>query len=112
RANRARLEPGDKLLFRRGQRFQGELLLQDGGRPAAPIVIGAFGEGDNPLIEGGPGGISVVRHSHGIIRDISIRNVSGAGIFLDWANDWTILNVDVSETGGTGIVSWHGDDIV
>lgn len=112
RANKVRLQPGDELLFRRGQRFQGELILRNGGNRNAPIVIGAFGEGEKPVIEGGSGGISVVRHSHGIIRDLSIRNVTGSGIFLDWANDWTITNVEVSGTNDTGIVSWHGDDIV
>ncbi len=112
RANRARLQPGDQLLFHRGQRFHGELLFQSGGSRNAPVVIGAYGVGERPILEGGSSGIAIVRHSHGIIRDLVIRDVSGSGIFLDWANDWTIQNVEVSGTNDTGIVSWHGDGIV
>ncbi|MEO6915652.1 MAG: hypothetical protein ABI151_08405, partial [Chitinophagaceae bacterium] len=46
------LKPGDSLLFRRGDRFHGALTLAASGSALAPIVIGAYGNGPAPVING------------------------------------------------------------
>lgn len=51
RVNRACLKPGDRVLFRRGETWRGQLLPQS-GTAAGPIVYGAFGEGARPLLLG------------------------------------------------------------
>ena len=43
--------PGDSVLFRRGTTYRGSLLSPN-GEPGAPIVWGAYGEGDAPVICG------------------------------------------------------------
>ncbi|MCK0472800.1 carboxypeptidase regulatory-like domain-containing protein [Halalkalibacter sp. APA_J-10(15)] len=45
-------EPGDKILFKSGERWEGQLAPQGSGVEGAPIIIDKYGEGDLPLIEG------------------------------------------------------------
>ncbi|MFI6815912.1 discoidin domain-containing protein [Nonomuraea sp. NPDC050328] len=52
KAGTLRLGPGDRLLFRAGQRWQGRLLLQGAGAPGAPALVGSYGEGPKPVIDG------------------------------------------------------------
>jgi hypothetical protein len=49
--NRAPLGPGDRVLFRRGQTWRGQLVSQSGGADAA-ITYGAYGEGGKPVLLG------------------------------------------------------------
>jgi len=51
RVNRASLKPGDRVLFRRGETWRGQLLPQS-GMANGPITYGAFGEGAKPLLLG------------------------------------------------------------
>ena len=38
-----RFEPGDRILFKRGQRFEGAFAPTGNGTKEAPIVIGSYG---------------------------------------------------------------------
>lgn len=50
--NHRSLQPGDQILLERGSVFYGQYLqVTDSGSKEAPIVIGAYGEGDAPRIE-------------------------------------------------------------
>ena len=49
--NRAPLTPGDRVLFRRGQTWRGQLVPQSGDADAV-ITYGAYGEGDKPVLLG------------------------------------------------------------
>jgi len=51
KVNAAPLEPGDAVLFRRGQAWRGQLVPRS-GREGAPIVYGAYGTGDKPVLMG------------------------------------------------------------
>lgn len=47
------LRPGEKLLFKRGEVFRGELKISAEGTIGSPIIIGAYGESEgNPIIAG------------------------------------------------------------
>ena len=46
------LRPGDKILFRRGSRFVGQLVVTASGAAGRPITFGAYGSGDRPIIDG------------------------------------------------------------
>ena len=46
------LNPGDRILFNRGDRFYGSLQISRSGSSGSPIVIGAYGTGANPVISG------------------------------------------------------------
>ena len=78
RVNRARLLPGDRVLFEGGKSFSGNLVLsaEDSGRPGAPVVLDSFGTGRATLLAGLGTGI-LVENAH----DLLVRNlvVVGAG---------------------------------
>lgn len=44
------LEPGDALLFKRGETFYGSLHINASGTASAPIVIGEYGSGPKPIL--------------------------------------------------------------
>lgn len=51
RVNTAKLRPGDKVLFKRGDTWRGQLVPQS-GQEGAPITYGAYGKGARPLLLG------------------------------------------------------------
>jgi parallel beta-helix repeat protein len=51
--NTLALQPGDRILFKRGERFQGELRVIYSGNASNPITLDAYGTGSLPLISGG-----------------------------------------------------------
>jgi len=47
------LRPGDRVLFERGGRFEGTVKIENIlGNEANPITFGAYGTGENPIIDG------------------------------------------------------------
>ncbi|MEJ7683886.1 MAG: Ig-like domain-containing protein [Segetibacter sp.] len=44
------LQPGDQVLFKRGETFYGSITVNKSGTSSAPIIIGAYGTGNNPII--------------------------------------------------------------
>ena len=52
RLNSLQLNPGDEVLFRRGDSFSGELDIRSSGTAIHPIVIGSYGIGDRPVLTG------------------------------------------------------------
>jgi hypothetical protein len=44
------LSPGDSVLFKRGEVFYGTINVTNGGNSSAPIVFGAYGSGQKPII--------------------------------------------------------------
>jgi uncharacterized repeat protein (TIGR02059 family) len=46
------LNPGDRILFKRGDIFTGALIISRSGLSGSPITIGAYGTGVNPIING------------------------------------------------------------
>ncbi len=51
-ANRLSLQPGDEILFRAGQSYDGVLDLDTNGSSNAPISVGAWGSGAAPILFG------------------------------------------------------------
>ncbi|HEU4495943.1 MAG TPA: right-handed parallel beta-helix repeat-containing protein, partial [Flavobacterium sp.] len=46
------LMPGDRVLFRRGDVFRGQINVSKSGTPASKIIFGAYGTGEKPVISG------------------------------------------------------------
>ncbi|WP_281612577.1 Ig-like domain-containing protein [Flammeovirga sp. SubArs3] len=46
------LNPGDKLLFRKGDTFEGQLVVLCSGSEGKPIEIGSYGTGELPILSG------------------------------------------------------------
>jgi len=52
RVARARLSPGDRVFFKRGQTFRGQMRLECAGTAEKPIVFSSYGEGPPPSLRG------------------------------------------------------------
>ncbi|OHX64655.1 Ig-like domain-containing protein [Flammeovirga pacifica] len=46
------LNPGDKLLFRKGDTFEGQFVILCSGTESKPIEIGSYGTGELPILSG------------------------------------------------------------
>jgi hypothetical protein len=84
RVNREVFQPGDRILFRRGTHYRGQLKPQGSGklvsgRPS-PIVIDAYGEGPKPRIDG--------------------AGIMPAALYLYNVEYWEVNNLDITNQGG------------
>lgn len=78
KVNETVCEAGDKILFKRGTQYPGRLCPRGSGHPGRPIVIGDYGTGDRPRIDG-----------QGVLDTILIRNVEY----------WQISGLEVTNLG-------------
>ena len=46
------LQPGDQILFKKGDVFYGSMLIDKSGSPEAPIILSSYGSGAKPVITG------------------------------------------------------------
>ncbi|MGN6249111.1 MAG: PA14 domain-containing protein [Ginsengibacter sp.] len=51
-SNYYNFQPGDQILFKRGDVFYGSLTISNSGSSGNPIVFGAYGSGPNPVLTG------------------------------------------------------------
>ena len=52
RLNKLKLSPGDSLLFKCGDVFSGQIMVQYSGKEKKPIVYAAYSSGNAPVISG------------------------------------------------------------
>ncbi len=52
KVNNSSFNPGDSILFKKGETWREQLIVPSSGSPGNPITFGAYGSGDNPLIIG------------------------------------------------------------
>ena len=83
KVSRQTLNPGDSVLFNKGDRFDGHLSINGSGTDTLPIVIGSYGTGNKPIVSaevGFTGGgdfreaIYILNHDNIVIKDIEINN--------------------------------------
>ncbi|GAB3761133.1 hypothetical protein [Microlunatus parietis] len=81
RVNEATFRPGDRVLFRAGDTWSGNIVIDDSGRADAPIVVGAYGNGPRPRIDGSFAAdaelaATVLIHNaeHVQVRDLELTN--------------------------------------
>jgi len=94
-ANGGFLLPGDSVLFRSGDAFEGNLLFKRSGSREEPIVISSYGEGEKPILSGSgniPGGdyfeaIRLVNASHIVVSDLTIQNDRRDGSRYTWGSN-------------------------
>ncbi|MDA0989639.1 MAG: right-handed parallel beta-helix repeat-containing protein, partial [Verrucomicrobia bacterium] len=104
KVNAAGLKTGDDVYLRRGCTFSDAgLVIRHSGTESDRVVIGAYGEGDQPIIdtssqEGVVGGIYFAgpAKSHITVQDIAVHNVTGGqSVELVNATDVEILNLTI-----------------
>jgi hypothetical protein len=89
RANRQALAPSDRLLFRAGDAFDGNLVVKVNGSPSAkyPITIGSYGNGKATIRAGNGTGVAVQDTGGLVVRDLMVegkerRTNQGSGVLI------------------------------
>lgn len=79
--------PGDQILLKRGTTCSGALNPKGSGSSGAPIIIDAYGEGAQPVIDGGLNeeAVKLVNQQYWEIRNLEIVGGNKFGIFV-WGN--------------------------
>lgn len=79
--NALALQPGDALLFARGTTCTGTLSPHGSGSADAPIVVGAYGDGAAPVIDGAGAHDAVLLKDieHITVQDLAITNAANPG---------------------------------
>jgi hypothetical protein len=119
KANALDLDPGDRLLFKGGETFEGNLRLdaRDAGTAENPVLVSSYGEG-RATIEAGKGkGVSIYNAGGIEVSDLVVTGagyaagsrVSGIKINTDRGNATKlehvrVENVEVSGFGHAGIL--------
>ncbi len=73
KVNASRFQPGDRILFKSGSSWQGQLAPSSSGRDGAPIVFDRYGGGPKPRIDGAGQVEDAVRLYN--VQQIEVRNL-------------------------------------
>lgn len=136
RAQKVALNPGDQILFKRGEQFEGILDISAHGSSTQPIIIGVYGEGNEKAIISAPDSslytIRVHNSDYVTVQDLEIVNhgstdlASRTGIKVENINYGTSTGIrlnnlfirDVNgvitkwDGGGSGILVVNGGDSI
>ena len=105
---------GDRILFRRGERWtatsSARLRVRNvsGTSAANPLYIGAYGEGERPLIDGQNRMGSVILGGYDeavdyvTVEDLAITGTTAQIVFLRDVQGWTLRNLDLGK-GNKGL---------
>lgn len=125
RVNKGTYKAGDKILFRGGSTFSGNIYLHNrntSGTPSAPITLGSYGTGRATLSAGAGHGINLYNKASFVITDLNIvgsgvgtNNGAGVNCYADLSGGvllpyLRIRNLSVSgfRSGGVLVGSWNG----
>lgn len=108
RASSAVLRPGTRLLLQGGRRFTGQLTLgpRDGGDPAKPVVIGAYGSGTPTIVARRGAGVMVYDtggidiHSLDLAGEASgPRSTAGITVYSDLRGSRRLSHIQIRNIG-------------
>ncbi|OHX64650.1 T9SS type A sorting domain-containing protein [Flammeovirga pacifica] len=128
------LQPGDQVLFKSGDTFEGQFLIACSGTEEAPIIISHYDEGELPILSGSgnlPGGdyietIKMTNTSYVTLDGIWVKNDrKNKGEFLwntntsigikVYANKWSglqkglkFINLKITDIFGIDMIDWEG----
>ena len=116
KVNTPGFQPGDCILFNRGDTWSAQLLIPNSGSVGNPILYGAYGTGNKPILDGTTATLS---SGHGLIRgstksyitiaDIRVQDVGigraaeNTGIGFYAGSNIIVQDCEVSNTESSGI---------
>ncbi len=95
KVNEFLFKPGDKVLFKRGEVWNNTLIVPSSGEKDNPIIFGAYGNGNRPLINvNSSKDYSVhITKAHIIIEDLELSNSQHHGVFIQGDHYSQSMNV-------------------
>lgn len=121
------LQPGDRILFNRGDTFYGTITISRSGSSANPITVGAYGTGSNPIISGFSTLSGWVNSGSNIwqvtlitsITDLNMVIINGKQFGMGRYPNSTFLsyeshlsNTTITDNQLTGSPDWTGAEVV
>lgn len=106
--NHTRLSPGDSVLLVKGGDWKEILTVPGGGTVDKPVVVGAYGEGKAPVIDGEntrPYAVRIEGSSHIVLRDLQLQNATSAVINIRDCEGCTIEHNIVKNSARFGITA-------
>jgi hypothetical protein len=73
------LAPGDTVLLRRGRTWSGGLAVRGSGSAAAPVTIGAYGDGARPIVQGNDEACVNLPGNYLWVQDLQVGVAADAG---------------------------------
>ncbi|OZB98360.1 Ig-like domain-containing protein [Paenibacillus sp. XY044] len=89
KVNATTFSPGDKILFKAGESWNGRLWPKGSGEEGSPIIIDKYGEGSKPLIAGVTSELEAVflkNQQYWEINNLEVTNRSPLPFDRDWQN--------------------------
>ena len=128
------IQAGDQILFRSGDTFEGQLVINRSGTADNPISISNYGEGEKPILTGSgfiPSGdfieaVKLVNTSHIVLDGLWIKNDRKNKGDITWgtnssfgikviANKWggiskglTFRNLKITDVFAYDMMDWEG----
>ncbi len=126
KVNSSTFKAGDQILFQKGNSFYGTLTIKNSGVSGSPIIFGAYGTGENPIITGfttiidwtneGSGIYSKVRSSEARTNMVTVNGVQvGMGRTPDATYntyEGHSTTVSITDTGLGDTPNWTGAEAV
>jgi hypothetical protein len=106
KVNDQKFLPGDKIYFRRGSVWTGQLIITSSGTKSNPIVYTAYGKGTNPVIKDpGVNRATAIRLAADwvIIENFLVKEAHEAGINIINGSDYNIVRNNEATKVGIGI---------
>lgn len=105
--NGANFQSGNKVFLKRGEKWEGQLSPKGSGTDTTPIVLGAYGEGARPIIDGKGEVVAAVyltNQSNWEIQDLELTNYAEdrgttyrCGILVENNNTATVSNIKIKD---------------
>lgn len=109
--NSQTFNPGDQVLFKRGETWTGtQLTIDESGTSGSPITFGAYDTGTDPIIENSGSNFERCVRLNGdylTVEDMWLRNTHEAGVGC-YGTNCTVQRCEISDCG-TG-VAFRGTD--
>lgn len=105
KVNNSSFMPSDSVLFKRGEMWREQLRISSNGSSAARITYGAYGQGDEPIIDGGNSRecINAISRDNIVIQNLHLRKGNSFCINLWECDNWIIENNHVEYANVTNI---------
>ncbi len=113
--HRAALQPGDAVLLRRGGQWAGPLRLAASGGQGRPIVVGAYGEGAAPVIDGAGARSGCCVEIIGdwvTVEYLSLRNADYAGVRVHEDAEYAVVRACEIADAGIGVAVFGRNNLV
>lgn len=104
------LQAGDSILFRRGEAFEGNIVIAQSGSSTAPIVLSGYGNGPAPIISGFTKVSDWVYIGNGIYESRALATQSTLNMVLIDSVNYAMGRFPNADAPNKGYLNFEEDD--